>query len=488
MTPLNLAADLGEIRRLLKHLQATIDRNEAPSVRSIAALEGLADLFQTRAVRPDGSEVMVFGLSGLIDPTTLQRDVLGPLETLSARPVDALPQAKTLATAQEARKSLIDGAAVVVAGEMAWASRVGAYPKRQIDVPDTERAIFGPKDAYIEDLDTNVGLLRRQLPDPDLMVESLTVGTKVARRGVLMYVAGVADPSAVEAVMGRLKASQAPRVGFISALVPALFGPQINPFVRAEFTERPARTATQLVRGKIAVMLDGSPFAMVVPHTLADTFSDDETSFPSPLVRLFVRFIRVIALAAATFLPGLYVAVLSVNPVVLPGLLALQLSFDRQTIPYPVVTETLILLIVLDVLAESTISMKGVLGPAISIVGSIIIGQAAVRADLASNLSVILVSVTALGTFITPWFTSSYAYRLWKYPVLLLSAVMGLAGWSLGLLLMAVSLAGERSFGLSFLTPATPVEPVRAAALAAGGPAREADRTIVAGRGVEGPP
>jgi len=485
---LAVGSDLGELRRLLRHLVATIDGASAPSTEALLSQQGLSDLFKTRVVRPDGAEVAVFGLTGLIDPSTLERDVLRPLQTLPAAPAEALPQAFQVRTIDEARQLLIGGAAIVIAGNVTWAYRVGSYPKRQIDMPDTERAIFGPKDAFIEDLDTNVGLLRRQLPDPDLMVDRLSLGTKVARQGVLMHVAGIADPSAVEAVAGRLKARQTPRVGFISSLVPMLLGPQMNPFVRAEFTERPARVATQLLRGKIALLLDGSPFAMVVPHTMADTFTDDETSFPSPLVRLFVRFIRVVALAGATFLPGLYVAILSVNPVVLPGLLALQVAFDRQTIPYPVVTETFILLIVLDVLAESTISMKSVLGPAISIVGSIIIGDAAVRSDLASNLSVILVAVTALGTFITPWFTSSYAYRLWKYPILFFSAVMGIAGWGLGILFMMTALAGERSLGLSYLTPVTPLQPGRAAGLAASGPDREAHRTIVAGLGVEGPP
>lgn len=488
MKLLAVGSDLGELRRLLRQLEATIEGASPPSTEALLSQKGLSDLFKTRVARPDGSEASVFGLAGLIDPSTLERDVLRPLQTLSATPAEVLPQVFRVRSIDEARRLMIGGAAIVISGKVAWACRVGGYPKRQIDVPDTERAIFGPKDAFIEDLDTNVGLLRRQLPDPDLMVDRLTLGTKVARKGVLIHIAGVADPSAVEAVAGRLKARQTPRVGFISSLVPMLLGPQVNPFVRAEFTERPARVAMQLVRGKIALLLDGSPFAMVVPHTIADTFTDDETSFPSPLVRLFVRFIRVIALAAATFLPGLYVAVLSVNPVVLPGLLALQVAFDRSTIPYPVVTETFILLLVLDVLSESTISMKAVLGPAISIVGSIIIGEAAVRADLASNLSVILVAVTALGTFITPWFTSSYAYRLWKYPILLFSAAMGIAGWALGILFMMAALVGERSLGMSYLTPVTPLLPVRAAALATSGPAREAHRTIVAGLGVEGPP
>jgi spore germination protein KA len=188
-------------------------------------------------------------------------------------------------------------------------------------------------------------------------------------------------------------------------------------------------------------------------------FKDEEAELQSVITQYFVRGLRLIAFFVSVFLPGLYVAILTVNTTIVPGLLAIAIAASRQSIAFPIFTETLILLVAIDIMAEATASMKGVLGPAISIVGTLIIGQAIVRANLGSNLGVILIALTALTTYITPRYFITYAYRIWKYPILFLSGILGIMGWTIGALLLTIHLASIRTLGISYLAPAAPLQP-----------------------------
>ena len=445
---------------LLERLRQRLQREtSAPSSDLVSDILGEEDLQHYSVRRPDGSTADVCALSDLTDIKGLQDLVLTPLQG-GADPVTiALPMASEVTTVQTARAALLAGDALIFESGSAFAHPMGAFPKRQVGPPTTERALLGSQDSFIEDLDTNIALVRRHLPDTALVVRRLSVGTLAPKNCAILWLTDAADPGIPGEIIERFSAEMLPRVMNVTELLPVLFGPSASPFLRAGFSERPMYNAGQLIRGRVVVLLDGSPMGMILPQSLDEALRDDESTFPSIAVRIFVRLTRVIALTTATLLPGLFLSVLTINTRVLPTLLAVEVSASRQQVPYPVITETFLLLIVLDVLAESTISMKGVLGPAISIVGSLIIGQAAVQAHLASNLSVILVAMTALGTFITPWFQNSYAYRIWKYPIFVLSGFLGLVGWTLGVVLLLAHLSGLRSFGTSYLTPLAPFRP-----------------------------
>ena len=311
----------------------------------------------------------------------------------------------------------------------------------------------------MEELAQNIALVRNHLRDPNLEVERLVIGTRAGTDVAVMSLAGTVDATILDDVVARLRSYAPPRLGFVSALLRPLFGIAWSPFLRADFTERPDRIADQIYRGRIVVLADGSPFALIVPQTLDDLFKDEEAELQSVITQYFVRGMRLIAFFISVFLPGLYVAVLTVNTTIVPGLLAIAVAANRQPIAFPIFTETLLLLLTIDIMAEATASMKGVLGPAISIVGSLIIGQATVRANLASNLAVILIALTALSTYITPRYFITYAFRIWKYPILFLSGILGIMGWTIGALFLIIHLAAIRTLGVNYLSPAAPLLP-----------------------------
>ena len=443
--------------RRIKRLAARMESR--PTVDVLKTVFSPDELRTLSISRPDGGVVTCLHLRAPVDQQRLQTEVVGALSGSTQPVASALPQAIPVPSLASAEKYLLRGHALLFAGADVWSIQLASSSMRSIEQPSTERAVFGAKDSLVEDLDQNIALIRSHLRDPGLEVERLTVGTRAETDIAVMSLSGAVDAKILDEVMSRLRRYAPERLGFVSALLRPLFGVAWSPFLRADFTERPDRIADQLYRGRIVVLADASPFALIVPQTLDDLFRDEESELQSVITQYFIRALRLIAFFISVFLPGLYVAVLTVNTTIVPGLLAIAVSANRQPIPFPIFTETLMLLLTIDIMAEATASMKGVLGPAISIVGSLIIGQATVRANLSSNLAVILIALTALATYITPRYFITYAYRIWKYPILFLSGLFGIMGWTIGALFLIIHLAAIRTLGVNYLTPAAPLLP-----------------------------
>lgn len=410
--------------------------------------------------RPDGSSVRILHMAALTDGQRLREEIVVPLSEYAALPIaNLMPQAVEVRSREQADAWLVQGAALMFVGGLVYALSLEALASRSIEEPTTERAVFGPKDTLIESIDKNIGMIRGHLRDPRLRMERLIIGTRVPSTIGVCYVDGVVDAQELDDVMDRLTRWRPARVGFVSALLRPLFGPIWGPFLPADFSERPYRVADLLYRGRIAILVDGSPYALLIPMPFLDLFVDEEEYLQATTTRYFVRALRFLAFAIALFGPGLYVAVMTVNTTVLPGLLAVAVASNRQSLAFPIISETVLMLVVLDIMVEATTAMKGVLGPAISIVGSLIVGQAAVRANLASNLGVIVLALTALATFITPRFQITYAVRVWKYPFLIVGGIFGLVGWSVTLLWLLTTVSSQRSVGVPYLAPVAPVLP-----------------------------
>lgn len=426
---------------------------------SIRAAYDADDLQEIAVTRPGGRRAHILYLPVLVDAQKLQNDVIAPLVSSPLALRQALPRASRVGSRSQADELLLRGAALAFSGRSVCCLMVQGSPGRNVDEPSTERAVFGPKDAFVEALDQNIALIRRHLRDPRLQVQRLTIGRDATTRVAVLHVHGMADPAMVDVALHRLQEHRPARVGFVTSLLRPLFGAVWASLLPADFTERPYRVADLLYRGRVAVLADGSPYALVAPVTFPELFMDEEEYLQATATRWFVRFLRGIAFCTALMVPGLYLAVLTVNTTIMPGLLAIAVSSNRQSLPYPIVIETFLMLIVLDIMAEATVSMKGVLGPAISIVGSLIVGQAAVRANLASNLGVILLALTALATFITPRYHLTYATRVLKYPVMLISGLFGIIGWATALIALLAYFNSMRSLGIPLSTPLAPARP-----------------------------
>ena len=452
--------DLRFITRQGKRIKRLAARMESrPELNALKSVFSPDELREILIARPDGSTVTCLHLRAPVDQQRLQTEVVGALSGSNQPIASTLPQALPVTSLTAGEKYILRGHALLFAGTEVWSIQLASSSMRSIEQPSTERAIFGAKDSLVEDLDQNIALLRSHLRDPSLEVERFSVGTRAETDIAIVSLAGAVDAKMLDDVVVRLRRYAPERLGFVSALLRPLFGVAWSPFLRADFSERPDRIADQIYRGRIVVLADASPFALIVPQTLDDLFKDEESEMQSVITQYFIRGLRLVAFFISVFLPGFYVAVLTVNTTIVPGLLAIAVAANRQPIAFPIFTETLMLLLTIDIMAEATASMKGVLGPAISIVGSLIIGQATVRANLSSNLAVILIAVTALSTYITPRYFITYAYRIWKYPILFLSGLLGIMGWTLGALFLIIHLSAIRTLGVSYLSPAAPLLP-----------------------------
>jgi hypothetical protein len=406
---------------------------------------------------PDGRSLPVVFVESLLDPERLGSELLRPLAHGTLRP-EAVPRAVRPRTRAELLERLLRGDAVLLPpGKPAQAVPVGGVPARQVAEPSTEKQIVGPKECLVEHLDTNLGLVRRRLRDPRLRVRETTVGRRSRTRVAVLWVDGVTAPDLVRHTLAGLRHIAVDHVRTAMDVAESLVQHGLTVFPLVEQTERPDRVAATLTLGRLAVVVDGMPFALLLPVTLFEFNKDGESALPGALVTAFVRSLRLLGMFVALALPGAYVALLSVNVAVLPPSLALALSASRAGVPYPVLTETLLMLVVADILAEATSQSAAAIGNTLAIVGTLIVGQMIVMARLASTLQMVVVASTVIGSFMTLKYTFSYALRIWKYPIVLLAGVAGMTGWFSGILLLLVHLASLESAGVPYLRPLAPL-------------------------------
>lgn len=327
---------------------------------------------------------------------------------------------------------------------------------RGVEQPQTEQVIRGPREGYVEKLENNLSLLRYRLQSTDLRIETSPLGTRTQSRVALCYIDGIADSSLVAEAMRRLSLIQTDGIldaGYIEQFIE---DQPLSPFPQVQSTERPDKTAAALLEGRVAILVDGSPFALIVPALFNQFFQTVDDYTERFIMGSLIRMIRLIALAFSLFFPALYVSVISFNPELLPTDFAVAISGGRAGVPFPAVLEVLIMEVSMEVLREATIRLPQMIGGALSIVGVLVIGQAAVGAGLASPITVVIVALTTIGSFATPAYNAAIALRMLRFPLIVLAGMFGLYGVMIGTILILNHLLYLESFGVPYMTPYIP--------------------------------
>lgn len=441
---------------LLQHiaeLAETIPFITCPTPEEVAqALSG--DDFATIPVPlPTGETTWISYLETLVNDERIWGEIVKPLISGTLQPASLL-RAKRIRNWNELQHRLLMGYVVLLpAIGLPFGIEMAGLKQRAVGEPTTERQIIGPKEAFVEKLETNIGLVRNRLRDPALRIEYHVVGRRSRIRVTMLYLADVANPKIVQRTRAGLENIAVDFIRTAMDVAELTFQHGWSTFPLVEQTERPDRVAHGLSEGRIALVVEGMPFTLVVPVTFMDLQHDGESALPGPLVGAFTRVLRCTGLFMALALPGAYVAVLAADPLVLPVRLAMTIAATRLAIPYPVATETILMLLTADVLAEATAQSATAIGNALAIVGTLIIGQLMVQAHLASSLLMIVVAASIMGSFLTLKFTLSYAIRIWKYVLVFSGAIGGLFGLFTGLLILLVHLASLESAGVPYLAP-----------------------------------
>ena len=370
----------------------------------------------------------------------------------------AIGEVKEVSTVDEVIDAVLAGDAPILVDGMTAAIVTGVkgWPTRSIAEPDTEAIVRGPREGFSETLRVNTALVRHRLKSPDLRVDSYKIGERTKTDVALLYIKGLADEKIIGEAKSRLKAIKVDGILDAGYVEQYIEDQPFSPFPQVGSTERPDRVVGYLLEGRLAIIVDGSPFALVIPSEMNTFMQSPEDYYDRPYTVMFLRTVRAIASIGALLLPSFYVAVTTFHPELLPTPLALSIAAGREGKPFPPFIEALLMEFVFETLREAGVRLPRPFGQAVGIVGAIVIGQASVAAGLVSPLLLIIVSLTAIATFAFPSFLMANSIRLVRFPLMLLAAVSGLYGIVWGLIFLTVHLMTLRSFGVPYFYPWAP--------------------------------
>jgi spore germination protein len=344
----------------------------------------------------------------------------------------------------------IDGTdQVIIIGSKGWASR-------GVEEPVTEGVVRGPRNGFTENLRTNTVQIRRHVRDPNLRFESFKVGRRSKKDIILTYIDGIVNPDIVKEFKRRLKTidlDDALESGYIEQWIEDSF---LSPFPQLNHTERPDRVAGALNQGYVAVLLDGTPFVLVGPATMLTALQNPEDYYERWGIASLIRTLRFVAAFLATFLPALYIALVSFHPGMIPSKLAFSIAATRDGVPFPAIVEALIMELTLELLREAGVRLPKPIGQTIGIVGGLVIGEAAVSAGMVSPVMVIVVAITAISSFALPSYSFGIALRMIRFPIMLAAGMFGFFGLIIAYIMINVHIANLKSFGIPYSTPFAP--------------------------------
>lgn len=435
---------------------------------------GSADLKQRDLVCGPGQwRAAILYLESLVDRKALDDDVIksllradwpGPVPSIPdlhwlGRRVLSSDGVERVQEKGEAVRGLLMGSALLfldgVDGALALEARGG--PTRAVEEPKIEGTVRGTRAGFVEVLSTNLGLLRRTLPTPKLRFEALEVGRDARTPVVLAYLDGKAPAELVAEVRRRLRRIKVAAVLESRVVEEHLAEERWSPLPLLDHTERPDRVAAGLVEGRVAVLTSGTPFVLLAPTTLWHLMQTPEDYYSPPAFTLFSRVMRTIGLAAAVMMSAIYVALTSYNHELLPVTLALSLLSGRERVPFPAAVEAFILELVFEAVREAGLRLPRPAGQAIGIVGTLLLGEAAIRAGVVSPMMVIIVAVAGMASFTIPNYALGQAARVFRFAALLAAGILGVFGLMMVLHLLLTHAVSLQSFGVPYLAPLAPV-------------------------------
>jgi spore germination protein KA len=424
------------------------------------------------STEPPTKAIVVY-VEGLADPGRLAQSIFEPLMLMSelssaqsGAPLLGLIKQRLLPVAavktREKFSDIIESvnsgaAALFIQGvSQALVIETSGWPRRGVEQAVSERVIRGPQNAFNEDLATNISLIRSILRDPLLIKEDITVGLRARNKCALLYIQDLVNPNLVKEIKRRINSLRVDTVLSTGALEQYIEDNSWGIYPLSMATERPDRAAATLLDGKVVVLLEGDPFALVFPSSLWSLMQTAEDHSIRGLGATMLKAVRLMAALILLFLPGLYMAIVGFHQEMIPTDLLLSIAANRERVPFPSVVEVILMELAFELIREAGVRIPGIIGPTLGIVGGIILGQAAVAANLVNPIVIIVVAITGISSFSIPSYSLSIALRLYRFAYVFLGATMGLFGIAVGVVLHITVISNLRSMGMPYLAPVTP--------------------------------
>ena len=412
-------------------------------------------------------------IDGLASGKVINESIVGPLisgisgqaefnesESNNA-PIDnsmiSVGEIREIFTIEDAILGCLDGDTVLFADGMSSAIIIGSkgYEKRSITNPEDEVNVRGPKDSFVENLRDNTAMIRRRVKNNNLVFETIRLGEQTKTPVSVAYIDGIAEKTLVEEVKRRLKGIDIDGIldsGYIAQLIDDA---PFSIFETVGYTERPDVASAKLLEGRIVIIVDGSPFALTLPYLFIEAFQTPSDYYSKPAYSVFIRSFRIFAFIITIMAPAIYVAITTFHQEFLPSKLLITIAKAREGIPFSAFAEALIMLLIFEILKEAGLRLPKSIGQTISIVGALVMGDAAVSAGIASASLVITIAFAAVAGFVVSFLNDQvFILRIF---FLVLAGLFGGYGIVFGFIFMIIHMVSLKSFGRFYMTPMMPL-------------------------------
>ncbi|WP_221569041.1 spore germination protein [Alkalihalobacillus sp. TS-13] len=439
--------------------------NEPHTLSDIYELASNSNDFEQFEIVNESSTIHISYIKTLVDMDTLHRDILPyiqrekqwKLEDLKRDiPIDNILQSDKI---PEIKEKLLAGYIILQLdrnSDECLLIKALSASNREVAAPEIEFSVLGPKEAFVESLDTNLHLIRKRLPTLHLTVDEMRIGTTSKTLVSVLYIKGIANEENINTVLQRIEDIDFDQILDSSFITQLIADNQNSPFPQLIDSERPDRVSAALAEGKIAILTEGSPHALIGPTTLIEFFSSFEDYFLNWHVASTFRVIRMFSVMFSVLATPIYVAVLTFHYELIPKDLLGILITSRSNIPFPPIIEAIILELAIELLREAGARLPTKVGQTIGIVGGIVIGTASVEAGLTSNVLLIIVALAALASFTTPVYKMGNTIRLIRFPFLFFAQFWGLLGIMICFCFLLVHLLRLESLGRPYMEPLFP--------------------------------
>ncbi|MFX3673462.1 MAG: spore germination protein [Paenisporosarcina sp.] len=407
----------------------------------------------------DSQSVNDFLIESMMNNPSLKKKLV-PLKVLEiiTEDVVALGGIEKVSDWNDLLPAMMSGNTIILIDGISEALNVSTQggARRSIQESTTNVSVRGSKEAFTEYIETNIAMVRRIINTPDLWTESMKIGKTTKTDVSIMYINGIAKKEIIEEVRKRLKKINIDGIlesGYIEQLIEDQTS---STFPTIRNTDRPDGIAGNLLEGKIAIFVNGTPYVLLVPALFIDFFQSVEDYYERFDIATAIRFLRTVIFFISLVGPAIYIAATTFHQEMIPTKLMIIIAAQRESVPFPAFFEALIMEITFEILREAGIRMPKAMGSTISIVGALVIGQAAVQAGIVSPAMVIVVSITAIASFATPAYSVAISARLVRFLYMVSAATFGFYGIILAFIMLIVHLCSLRSFGVPYLSPLAP--------------------------------
>ncbi len=414
-----------------------------------------------RDIRCDGENVHLIYIDNLCNPREISSYIIEPLllrmkrtddlDTIMHSLVESSNAAELL-DLEECIKYVLSGYVAVLFPHLkkAFYCNVKGYKKRSIEIPQTETVIKGPREGFTEDLQDNLSGIRRRIKSDKLKVEYFELGRSSRTGTVMMYIDGIAPERIVNYIRNKLQLIDKDYVIYLNYIEDSLKS-RFTPFDTIGFTEKPDVAAAKLIDGRIIIIMDNNSFVMTAPYFFIENFQTSDDYTLNPYMANMGRLLRWIAFGMSVLIPGIYLALITYHYKLVPSIFLYRMAIFRAGVPVPTVVELLYMTVFFQIIREAGVRLPQPIGPTLSIVGALILGEAAVTSGLASQVTVVIVAISSIASYLVP--NLHAPIFVWEIFIIIMASLTGLPGFYTGFVLFVAHLSGLTTCGYPYLFP-----------------------------------